>query len=40
MKKIIIKGTETEKLTSEEYNNLFDALMQLEIMHINIEGYD
>jgi hypothetical protein len=40
MKKIIIKGTETEKLTSEESDNLFDALMQLGIMHINIEEYD
>lgn len=40
MKKIIIKGIETEKITSEEYDNLFDALMQLGIMDIDIEEYD
>lgn len=40
MKKIIIKGTETEKLMSEEYDNLFDMLMQLGIMDTDIEEYD
>lgn len=40
MKKIIIKGTETEKLTPEDYDNLFDMLMQLGIMDIDIEEYD
>ncbi len=40
MKKIIIKGTETEELMSEEYDNLFDMLMQLGIMDTDIEEYD
>ena len=40
MKKIIIKGTYTEKLTSEDYDNLFVVLMQLGIMDIDIKEYD
>ena len=37
MDKIIIEGTITEKLTTEDYDVLFDVLMQLGIENIKIE---
>ena len=35
--KIIIKGTLSESLTSEDYDRLFDLLMQLGVENIEIE---
>ena len=37
MDKIIIKGTMTEELTTEDYDVLYDVLMQLGIENIKIE---
>lgn len=37
MDKIIIEGTLTEELTSEDYDVLYDILMQLGIENIKIE---
>lgn len=37
MKEIIIKGIIDEELTSEEYDELLDVLMQFGIMEIKIE---
>lgn len=37
MKEIAIKGTMDEELTSEEYDELFDVLMQFGITEIKIE---
>lgn len=37
MDKIIISGTMTEELTSEDYDMLYDVLMQLGIENINVE---
>ena len=37
MKEIIIKGSMDEELTSEEYDELFNVLMQFGIMEIKIE---
>lgn len=37
MKEIIIKGTIDEELTSGEYDDLFDMLMQFGIMNIRID---
>lgn len=37
MEKIIIKGTLTEELTSEDYDALYDFLMQLGIVRIEIK---
>ena len=38
MGEIIIKGTMTEELTSEDYDKLYDTLMQLGIENIKIEA--
>ena len=40
MDKIIIEGTMTEELTSEDYDMLYDVLMQLGIENIKIETKD
>lgn len=37
MDKIIIEGTMTEELTTEDYDVLYDVLMQLGIENIKIE---
>lgn len=37
MDKIIISGTMTEELTSEDYDMLYDVLMQLGIENIKVE---
>lgn len=37
MDKIIIEGTLTEELTTEDYDRLYDILMQLGIENIKIE---
>ena len=37
MKEIVIRGVLDEELTSEEYDELFDVLMQLGITEIKIE---
>ena len=37
MDKIIIKGTLTEELTAEDYDRLYDILMQLGIENIEIK---
>lgn len=37
MKEIIIKGTINDELTSEEYDELFDILMQFGIVEIEIK---
>lgn len=37
MDKIIINGTLTEELTTEDYDVLYDVLMQLGIENIKIE---
>lgn len=37
MKEIVIKGTMDEELTSTEYEELLDTLMQFGIMDIEIE---
>ena len=37
MDKIIINGTITEELTTEDYDVLYDVLMQLGIENIKIE---
>lgn len=37
MDKIIIEGTMTEELTSEDYDVLYDVLMQLGIENIKVE---
>lgn len=37
MKEIVIRGVLDEELTSEEYDELFDVLMQFGIMEIKIE---
>ena len=37
MDKIIIEGTMTEELTADDYDVLYDALMQLGIENIKVE---
>ena len=37
MDKIIINGTMTEELTAEDYDMLYDVLMQLGIENIKVE---
>lgn len=37
MDKIIIEGTMSEKLTSEDYDELYESLMQLGIENIKIK---
>ena len=37
MEKIIINGTMTEELTTEDYDMLYDVLMQLGIENIKVE---
>lgn len=37
MEKIIISGTLTEELTSDDYDRLYDVLMQLGIENIEIK---
>ena len=37
MDKIIIEGTITEELTTEDYDTLYDVLMQLGIENIRIK---
>lgn len=37
MDKIIIEGTMTEELTTEDYDVLYDTLMQLGIENIKIQ---
>lgn len=37
MDKIIIEGTLTEELTIEDYDRLYDILMQLGVENIKIE---
>ena len=37
MNKIIIEGTMTEELTLEDYDMLYDVLMQLGIENIKVE---